>query len=77
MDPFLSSRMPDDGKAKAKFRKRSGSVDFVDPKEKKGRGREASVLGPMMRVFGPTFLVGALLKLSQDLLVFVSPQILK
>lgn len=34
-------------------------------------------MGPIYRVFGPTFLFGASLKLIQDLLTFVSPQLLR
>jgi ATP-binding cassette subfamily C (CFTR/MRP) protein 1 len=35
------------------------------------------VLPPLFRAFGPPFLLAVLLKLSQDILKFVSPQILK
>ncbi|CAH1105174.1 unnamed protein product [Psylliodes chrysocephalus] len=58
--------------AEAKFKSDSGSVAFVSSKKKK----EASVLLPLVKCFGSVFLFGALLKLFQDLLTFVSPQIL-
>lgn len=34
-------------------------------------------MGPIAKAFGPTFLFGAILKLVQDLLTFVSPQLLR
>ncbi|XP_026679570.1 multidrug resistance-associated protein 1, partial [Diaphorina citri] len=37
---------------------------------------QASIVGALCKTFGPTFLFGSSLKLIQDLLTFVSPQIL-
>jgi len=37
----------------------------------------ASVFSTLLRCFGPAFVFGSLLKLVQDLLTFVSPQVLK
>lgn len=52
----------------------SASVTITPEQKKK---RQASILPPIYRVFGPTFLFGATLKLIQDLLTFVSPQLLR
>ncbi|XP_067009700.2 multidrug resistance-associated protein 1 isoform X3 [Anabrus simplex] len=60
---------------KASFRKTSGSVDFVGGKQRKKS--QASILPAICKAFGPTFIFGSLLKLVQDLLIFVNPQILK
>lgn len=49
------------------------SVDFVGSTTKK----QASILPALIRTFGPMFLFGAFLKLIQDVLTFVSPQILR
>ncbi|XP_044597666.1 multidrug resistance-associated protein 1 isoform X6 [Cotesia glomerata] len=57
---------------KASFRKASGQVDFNSTRKKK----VASVIIPLYRIFGPTFFFGALLKLSQDIMTFISPQVL-
>ncbi|CAG0920359.1 unnamed protein product [Notodromas monacha] len=38
---------------------------------------EASILGPICRTFGPTFVMGSVLKVAHDLLAFVSPLILE
>lgn len=63
--------------ADASFKKKSGSIDLVSTK-KTGRKRvQASILGSLVHVFGGTYFMGAFLKLCQDLLTFVSPQILK
>ncbi|XP_066599372.1 multidrug resistance-associated protein 1 isoform X2 [Prorops nasuta] len=59
--------------AKASFRKASGQVDFNNGRKKK----ETSILPPLCKAFGPTFLFGCVLKAVQDILTFVSPQILK
>ncbi|XP_072401337.1 multidrug resistance-associated protein 1 isoform X3 [Diabrotica undecimpunctata] len=58
--------------AHAKFKSDAASVDFVNNKKKK----QASILPPLLKCFGPIYFFGALLKLIQDLLTFVSPQIL-
>ncbi|KAI7815048.1 ABC subfamily C member [Rhyzopertha dominica] len=59
--------------AHASFKSDSGRVDFVSSAKKK----PASILPALVQAFGPMFLFGALLKLVQDVLTFVSPQILK
>lgn len=59
--------------AKASFRKASGQVDFNDGQKKK----VASILPPICKAFGATFMFGAFLKLIQDIMTFISPQILK
>ncbi|XP_018568571.1 multidrug resistance-associated protein 1 isoform X2 [Anoplophora glabripennis] len=56
----------------AQFKSDVDHVAFVNSKKKK----EASVLPALVKSFGPTFAFGALLKLMQDILTFVSPQIL-
>jgi len=47
-------------------------LTLVDSSKKKG-----SLLWAMCKTFGPTFLVSSFLKLLQDLLAFVSPQLLR
>ncbi|CAL1682835.1 unnamed protein product [Lasius platythorax] len=59
--------------AKASFRKASGQVDFNGGRKKK----VASILPPICKAFGATFMFGAFLKLIQDIMTFISPQILK
>ncbi|XP_063922509.1 multidrug resistance-associated protein 1 isoform X6 [Zophobas morio] len=44
--------------------------------ESSTKKKQASILPALVKAFGPTFVFGALLKLIQDLLTFVSPQIL-
>ncbi|XP_043526934.1 multidrug resistance-associated protein 1 isoform X5 [Frieseomelitta varia] len=58
---------------KASFRKSSGRVDFNNEYKKK----TSSVLPPLCKAFGATFLFGAALKFVQDIITFASPQILK
>ncbi|KOX68195.1 Multidrug resistance-associated protein 1 [Melipona quadrifasciata] len=58
---------------KASFRKSSGQVDFNNEYKKK----TSSVLPPLCKAFGATFLFGAALKFVQDIITFASPQILK
>nr|CAD7427422.1 unnamed protein product [Timema monikensis] len=60
---------------KATFRKTSGRIDFVSGKQK--TKQQASVLPAICKAFGPTFLFGSALKLFNDILTFVSPQILR
>ncbi|KDR24195.1 Multidrug resistance-associated protein 1, partial [Zootermopsis nevadensis] len=60
---------------KASFRKTSGNVDFVGGRHWKKQ--QASVLPALCRAFGPTLLFGSFLKLVQDIMIFISPQILK
>ncbi|XP_054263384.1 multidrug resistance-associated protein 1 isoform X4 [Macrosteles quadrilineatus] len=64
--------------SKASFLKRSGSVDFMgSSSSSKYRLGQASILMPLCKAFGSTFLFGSFLKLAQDLLTFVSPQLLR
>ncbi|XP_057325982.1 multidrug resistance-associated protein 1 isoform X4 [Microplitis mediator] len=57
---------------KASFRKASGQVDFDSTRKRK----VASVIIPLYKIFGPTLLFGGLLKLSQDIMTFISPLVL-
>ncbi|XP_025986920.1 multidrug resistance-associated protein 1 isoform X7 [Solenopsis invicta] len=59
--------------AKASYRKASGQVDFNSSRKKK----IASILPPICKAFGATFMFGAFLKLIQDIMTFISPEILK
>ncbi|XP_017782317.1 PREDICTED: multidrug resistance-associated protein 1 isoform X1 [Nicrophorus vespilloides] len=61
-------------KSNASYKSDSARVDFVSGSKKK---KSASILPALIKSFGPTFLFGAMLKLMQDILAFVSPQILK
>lgn len=58
---------------KAEYTKASSSVNITRPKSEK----KASILPAICKAFGPTFLFGSVLKLVQDILTFVSPQILR
>lgn len=51
-------------------------VKFVKPPRSAPK-TVASILPALCKAFGPTFMFGAFLKLAQDILTFVSPQILK
>lgn len=67
---------------KATYSKNAGSVDFSATTSAAGGGRkkqkyQASVLPAICKAFGPTFLFGSFMKLIQDFLNFVNPQILK
>ncbi|XP_044734303.1 multidrug resistance-associated protein 1 isoform X4 [Chrysoperla carnea] len=57
----------------AKFRTGSNNVDISPSQNKK----IASILPALCKAFGPTFVLGSLLKLIQDVLTFASPQLLK
>ncbi|XP_022900245.2 multidrug resistance-associated protein 1 isoform X2 [Onthophagus taurus] len=57
----------------ASFKSDTNRIEFVSNKEKK----QASILPAMVYAFGPPFLFGAFLKLLQDILTFVSPQLLR
>ena len=59
--------------ASATFTKSSASVNFSNAKAKK----PASILPPLIKAFGTTFLFGSCLKLFQDVLTFASPQVLR
>ncbi|XP_014612656.1 PREDICTED: multidrug resistance-associated protein 1 isoform X4 [Polistes canadensis] len=59
--------------AKASFRKSSGQVNFDNTSKKK----VSSILPPLCKAFGATFIFGAVLKLVQDIMSFISPQLLK
>ncbi|KAF9791463.1 hypothetical protein SFRURICE_007480 [Spodoptera frugiperda] len=58
---------------KASYRKTSASVNFKPESEKK----PASILPALCLAFGGQFLFGAMLKLFNDVLMFISPQLLK
>lgn len=60
--------------AKAEY-SRGEKVKFVQPRS--SEKKIASILPALCKAFGPTFLFGAMLKLANDVLTFVSPQILK
>lgn len=60
--------------SKATYTKEKASVD---EKPKSKEKKIASILPALCKAFGPTFLFGAMLKLAQDLLTFVSPQVLR
>ncbi|GLV32342.1 Multidrug-Resistance like Protein 1 [Carabus blaptoides fortunei] len=60
--------------AQASYTSDSARVDFQSTNKKK---KQASILPALCKAFGPTFMFGAFLKLLQDLLTFVSPEILK
>jgi ATP-binding cassette subfamily C (CFTR/MRP) protein 1 len=64
---------PANGVASATYKKSSASVNFATSKPKS----QASILPALCKAFGPIFLFGSCLKLAQDLLTFVSPQVLK
>ena len=59
--------------AQASFRKASGQINLTAGSKKK----TASILPPLCKAFGSTFLFGALLKLVQDLMTFANPLILQ
>ncbi|XP_071454824.1 multidrug resistance-associated protein 1 isoform X2 [Hetaerina americana] len=61
--------------SKASFKKTSASVDFESPKLKKKQ--QASILPAIFKAFGPTFFFGSCLKIVNDLLTFVNPQLLR
>ncbi|CAH2108143.1 unnamed protein product [Euphydryas editha] len=58
---------------KATYTKTSASVNFKPDKERK----PASILPALCLAFGGQFLFGAFLKLINDLLMFISPQVLR
>ncbi|XP_044001771.1 multidrug resistance-associated protein 1 isoform X9 [Aphidius gifuensis] len=59
--------------AKASFEKSTGHVDLNNQRNKK---KVASITIPLCKAFGGTFIFGAILKLTQDIMIFISPQIL-
>ncbi|KOC70044.1 Multidrug resistance-associated protein 1 [Habropoda laboriosa] len=69
----ISQRNNNVQNTKASFRKASGQVDFNSGQRKK----VSSILPPLCKAFGTTFLFGALLKFIQDISIFASPQILR
>jgi ATP-binding cassette, subfamily C (CFTR/MRP), member 1 len=64
---------PEPSAPTASFKKSSASVSFVNTKAKK----PSSIVPALVKAFGGTFLFGSVLKLVNDLMTFVSPQILK
>lgn len=61
------------GNASYKKSRTSATVQITPQKTK----RQASVLPAICKAFGPTFLFGVLLKFIQDVMTFVSPQLLR
>ncbi|CAH1122634.1 unnamed protein product [Ceutorhynchus assimilis] len=57
--------------ARAQIKGDSGQIEFIQSKKK-----EASVLPALLKSFGAMFLFGSSLKFVQDVMMFVSPQIL-
>ncbi|XP_047989436.1 multidrug resistance-associated protein 1 isoform X3 [Leguminivora glycinivorella] len=66
-------KMEVSNETRATYSKTSASVNFKPESERK----PASILPAMCLTFGPQFLFGSTLKLANDLLMFVSPQLLK
>lgn len=71
---FFNSRAAFTGNATYTKTRTSASVT-INPEQKKKK--QASILLPICKAFGPTFIFGAILKLVNDLLTFVSPQLLR
>lgn len=61
------------GEPKAVYETKNG-VDFKPAPEKR---KIVSILPALVKTFGPSFFFGGLLKVIQDCLGFVSPQILR
>lgn len=61
------------GKASYTKTSTSASVNITRPKTTK----QASILPAICKTFGPTFMFGVLLKFINDVLTFVSPQVLR
>lgn len=59
--------------AKASYSKTSASVNFKPENERK----PASILPALCLAFGAQFFFGSVLKLINDILMFLSPQLLK
>uniref|UniRef100_A0A069DZT4 ABC-type glutathione-S-conjugate transporter n=1 Tax=Panstrongylus megistus TaxID=65343 RepID=A0A069DZT4_9HEMI len=74
-----ATTMAMNGIAKPVMYKSTGSVDLVGAENKAGNVKQkpSSILPALCFSFGPTFLSGAVLKLINDLLAFISPQILR
>lgn len=73
---FICSNSKNAFTGDAKYTKtRTSASVTINPEQKKKR--IASILPPICKAFGPTFLFGAILKLTQDILTFVSPQLLR
>lgn len=74
-DTFLNRKTAFAGNAAYTTKGRTSASVTITPEQKKKR--EASILPPICRAFGPTFLFGATLKLVQDVMTFISPQLLR
>ncbi|XP_055375696.1 multidrug resistance-associated protein 1 isoform X7 [Condylostylus longicornis] len=61
---------------KATFNKNSASVTFQNPNVGSTK-QQASIMPPIIKSFGGIFLFGSALKLINDILTFVSPQLLR
>uniref|UniRef100_A0A336MEP5 ABC-type glutathione-S-conjugate transporter n=1 Tax=Culicoides sonorensis TaxID=179676 RepID=A0A336MEP5_CULSO len=62
-----NNRVPKSGQSKEKE-----SIELGESRQKS----DASIVMPMIKAFGATFLMGSILKVFYDLLAFVSPQLL-
>lgn len=60
---------------KATYSKEKESTEKIEFSESKQK-TDASILMPLIKAFGGTFFMGSFLKLVQDLLTFVNPQLL-
>lgn len=58
----------------AKYEKASSTVNISRVAKSQ---KQASILPAIAKAFGPTFLFGSVLKLAQDVMTFISPQILR
>lgn len=57
----------------SKEKESTEKIEFTEAKQK----TNASILMPLIKAFGGTFLMGSVLKLVQDVLTFVNPQLLR
>lgn len=70
----IKSSSAESSNGTAKYEKASSTVNI----NRSGKAQnQASILPAICKAFGPTFLFGSLLKLTQDVFTFVSPQILR
>ena len=74
MYEFATEETHSSGKGKASFLK---ATHRSAPKESKKKAKSPSIVMALARSFGGTFFLAGLFKLCQDLLNFVSPQLLK
>lgn len=70
---FLGRQNGSTGNATFSKAQASAQVEFTAQAKK----HQASIIPPLLKAFGPTFLFSSFMKLVYDLLAFVSPQLLK